>query len=119
MEFMMQRDPRTNTIPADIRRREVAFARRLPRGEALRLMRAQDGAATQELVWTERGPNNVGGRTRAFGIDVANPTTLLAGSVAGGMWKTTDDGASWTSRMAPSQMHSTTCLAQDKRAGQT
>ena len=120
MEFLIQRDPRANAIPFDIRRRELAFAKRLPdRVQLLRQSREQGAAEAAALVWTERGPNNVGGRTRVFAIDVANATTLLAGSVAGGMWKSTDDGASWTPRTAPGDLHGTTCIAQDRRAGKT
>jgi hypothetical protein len=120
MEFMMLRDPLTNAIPRDIRRRETAFARTLPVQEA-RLFRNRGAGAltTQTLAWTERGPNNVGGRTRVFAVDVASTTTLLAGSVAGGMWRSTDDGASWSLRTAPGQIHSTTCIAQDRRAAHT
>ncbi len=119
MEFMMLRDPRTNAIPRGIRRREVVFARSLPRPLARSFRNGPDRVATQDLVWTERGPNNVGGRTRAFAVDVASPTTLLAGSVAGGIWRSTDDGASWSLRTSPGQIHSTTCIAQDVRAGKT
>ncbi len=40
----------------------------------------------------ERGPNNIGGRTRTILIDSRDPErkTIWAGSVAGGLWKTTD-----------------------------
>lgn len=120
MEFMMLRDPRTNAIPLSIRWREASFATGLPNRRALILRNREGGvASTAGLVWTERGPNNVGGRTRAFAIDVANPTTLLAGSVAGGIWKSTDDGGSWSLRTTPAQIHGTTCIAQDKRTGTT
>lgn len=45
--------------------------------------------------WRERGPNNVGGRTRAILIDKSDPTreTLWAGGVAGGLWKCTNISA--------------------------
>ena len=33
-----------------------------------------------------RGPWNVGGRTRALAIDVANENRMLAGGISGGMW---------------------------------
>jgi len=44
------------------------------------------------LVWNERGPSDVGGRTRAIMIDPNDPTgqTIWAGSVSGGLWKTTN-----------------------------
>ena len=120
MEFMMLRDPRANAIPRAIHRREMAFAMALP-NRLERGLRDGTNRAThvEALTWTERGPNNVGGRTRVFAVDVANSTTLLAGSVAGGMWKSTDGGGTWSLRTAPAQIHSTTCISQDRRAGNT
>lgn len=118
MEFLISRDPRANAIPRDIRRREGEFSRTLPLGRARRFA-SERAQSFQNLVWTERGPNNVGGRTRAFAIDVANPTRLIAGSVAGGIWRSTDDGASWSLRTSPGQSHGTSCIAQDKRTGMT
>jgi len=118
MEFLISRDPRANSIPRDIRQREGEFARTLPVGRARRFANARS-QSFQDLVWTERGPNNVGGRTRAFAIDVANPTRLIAGSVAGGIWRSTDDGASWSLRTSPGQIHGTSCIAQDRRNGKT
>lgn len=43
------------------------------------------------IVWNERGPLDVGGRTRAIMIDPNDPggQTIWAGSVAGGLWKNT------------------------------
>lgn len=50
-----------------------------------------------EAVWTERGPANVGGRTRGLLVDLTDPTqkTWFAASVGGGVWKTTDAGLTW------------------------
>ena len=52
-----------------------------------------------KLNWVERGPGNVGGRTRALLVDPDDPSldTWWAGSVSGGLWKTTDGGLSWQS----------------------
>jgi len=47
-------------------------------------------------AWTALGPGNVGGRTRALVIDPRQPRTLYAAAVAGGVWKSTDGGASWS-----------------------
>ena len=49
-----------------------------------------------DIAWIERGPVNVGGRTRTIMIDPNDPTsqTIWAGSVAGGLWKTTTIDAS-------------------------
>ncbi|PYS90143.1 MAG: hypothetical protein DMF64_15735 [Acidobacteria bacterium] len=46
-------------------------------------------------TWTNLGPGNVGGRTRALVIDPTNANIMYAGAVDGGIWKTTDGGASW------------------------
>ena len=47
------------------------------------------------LDWIELGPNNVGGRTRALLIDQDDNSTLLAGGVGGGLWKSETSGTSW------------------------
>jgi hypothetical protein len=51
--------------------------------------------------WVERGPTNVGGRTRAIMFDPNDPTreTVFAGGVSGGLWKNTaisNAGSTWT-----------------------
>lgn len=46
-------------------------------------------------TWTRLGPGNIGGRTRALLLHPTTPTTMWAGAVAGGIWKSTDGGASW------------------------
>ena len=50
--------------------------------------------------WVERGPTNVGGRTRAIMFDPNDPTreTVFAGGVSGGLWKNTaisNAGSKW------------------------
>jgi hypothetical protein len=47
-------------------------------------------------AWTALGPGNIGGRTRAMVINSINPNTMYAAGVAGGVWKTTNGGASWS-----------------------
>ncbi|MFA6127778.1 MAG: T9SS type A sorting domain-containing protein [Bacteroidales bacterium] len=67
------------------------------------IVRAQDqvkalsrkGGNSLNMSWTEVGPNNIGGRTRAFLIDKDNADVCFAGSVSGGLWKTTTGGTSW------------------------
>lgn len=46
-------------------------------------------------VWQWLGPGNVGGRTRSLLIHPTTPSIMYAGGVAGGVWKSTDSGATW------------------------
>ncbi len=45
---------------------------------------------SNDFIWQERGPNNVGGRTRTLMIDPNDPTKkkVWTGNVSGGLWKT-------------------------------
>jgi photosystem II stability/assembly factor-like uncharacterized protein len=47
-------------------------------------------------TWQPLGPGNAGGRTRALVIRPDDPNTMYAGTVGGGVWKTTDGGQTWT-----------------------
>jgi photosystem II stability/assembly factor-like uncharacterized protein len=64
-------------------------------------LRSRSGARSKSngvIEWKERGPNNVPGRTRGLIVDPDDPAknTWYAGSVGGGVWKTTDGGQNWT-----------------------
>jgi len=48
------------------------------------------------MEWIEMGPSNQGGRTRALLIDKDNPNLIYVGAIAGGLWKSTLGGSSWT-----------------------
>ncbi|MBN2446603.1 MAG: hypothetical protein JXO22_07755 [Phycisphaerae bacterium] len=52
-------------------------------------------AGVSPLSWNERGPNNVGGRSRTLIIDPDNTDHMWAGAVSGGIWFSDDRGASW------------------------
>ena len=52
-------------------------------------------SAFQDLQWRLVGPFR-GGRTRAIAGLPGQPHTLLTGAVNGGVWKTDDDGRTWT-----------------------
>jgi photosystem II stability/assembly factor-like uncharacterized protein len=71
---------------------------------------------TQSLNWVERGPGNVGGRTRGIVVDPGDPTknTWYVGSVSGGVWKTTNAGASWRHLTEEVPNLATTTIAQSK-----
>ncbi|MBL7943458.1 MAG: hypothetical protein JNM00_11855, partial [Flavobacteriales bacterium] len=104
-EYQRQRDPRTGVVDRYAREHAAEFVSRLPKNES------------RSVAWTNRGPVNKGGRTRAFAIDVEDENILLAGAVTGGMWRSTDAGASWEKTTGSEQLHSVSCVVQDKRPG--
>lgn len=53
-------------------------------------------AGITSAQWTALGPGNIGGRIRAILIDRTNTNRIWLGSVSGGIWKSTDAGASWS-----------------------
>ncbi len=113
-------DPATGRIPADIHRREQEFAGKLPSRRGSALLETPYAEKSDKINgWGYRGPWNIGGRTRALAIDVSDPNylTLLAGGISGGMWRTVNDGSTWTLTTGSSQLHSVTTIAQDTRAG--
>lgn len=109
-EFNRLKDPETGQIPANIRKQELDFAKKLP----------NDLYQKNTIFnWSARGPWNVGGRTRAMELDVNDENIILAGGVSSGMWRSVDGGQSWIKTTANDQLHNVTCLAQDKRVGKT
>ncbi len=68
--------------------------------------------STQSQDWKWRGPGNVGGRTRSIIVDPDDNTrqTWFAGSVSGGIWKTTNGGNSWDLISPEITNMSTVCL---------
>jgi hypothetical protein len=83
------------------------------RNEALANRTPGDGA---DNSWVERGPNNVGGRTKALIFDPTDATnkTVIAGGISGGLWKNTDITAAttWTRMSLPENLNVVT-LAVD------
>ncbi|MDZ7771955.1 MAG: T9SS type A sorting domain-containing protein [Balneolaceae bacterium] len=106
--FRLLRDPATNAIPPDVRVRELNYARNLPRMAEL----PRQGAQPAGFDWSNAGPSDVGGRTRALGIDRRNPQVLIAGGVSGGIWKSTDGGATWDLKTPDAENLSVTDLVQ-------
>jgi PKD repeat protein len=90
-EIKMTKDPLTNEVPKD----------RLITAKSFKDHQLKTRSAISNVSWNELGPNNCGGRTRSIWVDLNDATrkTVWAGSVAGGLWKTTDITASsptWT-----------------------
>lgn len=117
-EHMLLADPNTGIIPANIRRRELAFSAQLPTREQYSAYKTS-APSIQIAPWTHRGPSHIGGRTRAFAIDKSNENNLFAGGVNGGIWRSIDGGQSWVRTTAAEQLANATCIAQDTRAGKT
>ena len=71
-------------------------------------------SAAATATFTERGPNNVPGRTRAIVVDAADNTgnTWYAAAVGGGVWKTSNSGTSWTSLSQDLENIAVSSLAQ-------
>jgi len=105
-EKMRLADPNTGEIPADIRKKEMIFAKTLPQSNSL-----------NKANWVHRGPYNVGGRTRALALDVLDENTMFAGGASGGMFRSVNGGQSWDMTTDPNQLHNVTCVAQDTRVG--
>lgn len=83
-DFDRIKNPITGTVPENMLIDGLEATKRL---QQVHFNNREDA-----LKWTERGPNNVGGRTRVILVDENDTTrrTVFAGSVSGGLWKTTD-----------------------------
>ncbi len=110
-EFQRTKDPKTGRVPYRIREKELRYAKTLPNREEIGWSHGERDNRT--VSWARRGPFNVGGRTRALAIDINDENIILAGGVSGGMWRSTDGGASWNMTTAPGDLHSVTAVAQD------
>ncbi|HNT79689.1 MAG TPA: PKD domain-containing protein [Bacteroidia bacterium] len=86
-EMEITKDPALGYVPRERLAKALNYTKSLLNNNQL-----QATAAIPGIVWQERGPNNVGGRTRAILIDPNDATkkTIFAGGVGGGLWKTTD-----------------------------
>ncbi len=62
------------------------------RAEVTSMAKSGDRA---EMTFIDQGPDNVGGRTRAILIDKDDYRIVYAGSVSGGLFKSTNRGSTW------------------------
>jgi hypothetical protein len=113
-EFKMLRNPATGKIPEGIYEAELMQAKSVLQKQI------QEGRVSAN-TYAFQGPENLGGRVRSVVYDKRyNGTSnkiIIAGGVSGGVFKSIDDGATWT-RKSPLTVHySCTSIAQDTRAG--
>jgi hypothetical protein len=128
-EVLMTRDPKLGYVPTERLLQYKEFMRMHPNlrsgGAGARAV-ITDGSGGGPvtlgggggLTWTERGPNNIGGRCRAILVDQSDVSgnTVLAGSVSGGLWRTTNFTAAsptWTQISTVLANLAITTLAQD------
>ncbi|MCH8939228.1 MAG: hypothetical protein IH966_07380, partial [Gemmatimonadetes bacterium] len=52
-------------------------------------------AAVSNLEWREIGPTIMGGRVADLAVVESNPAIFYVGTATGGVWRTTNNGASW------------------------
>lgn len=83
-DIEMMKDPATGKVPVERLLSAFAYKRDLSQ--------ARLAGTIPNVNWTSFGPKNQGGRTRAMIVDRNDATgnTLFAGSVGGGLWKTTN-----------------------------
>lgn len=91
-EFLLTMDPNTGTVPAE--RLEIA------RQMAKNSLEQKARAGIAGINFSERGPDNIGGRTRALMFDMNDNTNkkVWAGGVSGGLWfnnDITNSNSSW------------------------
>lgn len=113
---MMMQDPALGYVPTD---RLLAA-----KDYKDQLMAQQTNAALSGVVWKSLGPKNQGGRTRALLVDASDATgnTVFAGSVGGGLWKTTNISAvtpTWSAVDDLMGNLAITCIVQDPSNLQT
>lgn len=108
----LYRDPKTGKIPNGAGVLDYKIAEEIDAKTTI-------SKSAFNLDWQDAGPNNVGGRTRAIGVDVADKNVLIAGSVAGGIWKSFDAGRNWTQVAPTTFLSSVTSIVQDTRDGFT
>lgn len=95
-EIEITKDPALGYVPRERLLKAMEETERIRRE-----LQGGTRAAIANILWEERGPTNVSGRTRVAHFDLNDPTskTVWAGSVGGGLWKTTDITAAnpqWT-----------------------
>lgn len=95
--FVRQRAYPYPQIPEGMRAEAIRETQRLYERHLRTLKNSSSlNSTSANPKWEEVGPKNVGGRIRAIAIHPQTSGTMLIGAAAGGVWKTTDNGGTWT-----------------------
>lgn len=86
--FYQQRAYPFDTIPTAKVAEAIVAARKMQADAA-----AKSASAT---VWSQAGPTNIPGRITDIVVDPTNASIIYAGAAAGGIFKSTDLGVTWT-----------------------
>ena len=60
----------------------------------------------KNFTWRSIGPANMGGRIDDIAVVESNPSTYYVGFATGGLWKTVNNGTTWTSLFDEQPVHS-------------
>ncbi|MFK7905538.1 MAG: WD40/YVTN/BNR-like repeat-containing protein, partial [Chitinophagales bacterium] len=112
-EFNRLKNPKTGQIPEGIKGKEQMFLKKLKAKQAAKTIKS----AVEDLEWVPRGPFNISGRTRAFAMDVRDENVLFAGSPSGGLWRSENQGTTWTQVDLGDALPNVSCIIQDTRPG--
>ncbi len=99
---------RNNQITGKLNPKDVLKARR--QIEKLNYKSGSYG----DITWEELGPDNFGGKTKAILFDNQDPQykTIYAGSISGGMWKSTTSGQTWHKINISDECLNVSCITQ-------
>ena len=88
-QYLLEMNP---ALGRPTREKVKALQQKLAKSRTLNGLTGKVPGEKLDNVWIERGPNNVGGRTRAIMFDPNDSTneTVFAGGVSGGLWKNTN-----------------------------
>ncbi len=112
-EYNMLKDPTTGLIPRNANNLAVNAAIISPKYELQPFAQKPAGTLTVDV----KGPSNLGGKTRALGMDVRNVNIMIGGSTSSGVYRTSNGGTSWTRVVPTGAVHNITSIAQDTRPG--
>lgn len=92
-DYDLTKEPGTGRVPVE----KLMEARKV-RDQIIAIKKINPLAPVSGITWEERGPNNVGGRSRVAWFDLGDAANgykkVWAGSVGGGLWYTNDITAS-------------------------